>query len=171
VRLGLQAADAEDIGQEVFERVFAALGEFHHHQEGDSFRGWLYRITQNKVRDHHRKRPPGTAGAGGSDSLTRLQQLPAAESGSEDSSVRDREREDRILMRQALKELEAEFEAPTWQAFWRVSALGQAPQDVAQDLGVTRNAVYLAKARVRRRLREEFAGLLDLAAAVPEEAP
>ena len=34
--------------------------------------------------------------------------------------------------------------------------------DIAAELGMTPNAVYLAKARVLRRLREEFAGLEEL---------
>jgi hypothetical protein len=32
---------------------------------------------------------------------------------------------------------------------------------VARDLGITLNAVYLAKSRVKRRIREEFDGLLE----------
>ena len=33
--------------------------------------------------------------------------------------------------------------------------------DVAAELGISVNSVYLAKSRVLRRLREELAGLLD----------
>jgi hypothetical protein len=33
---------------------------------------------------------------------------------------------------------------------------------VAHDLGMTVNAVYLAKSHTLRRLREEFAGIVDL---------
>ena len=43
----------------------------------------------------------------------------------------------------------------------RAHVEGDAPADVAADLGVTPNAVYLAKSRVLRRLREEFASLAD----------
>jgi RNA polymerase sigma-70 factor (ECF subfamily) len=38
---------------------------------------------------------------------------------------------------------------------------GRPAADVARELGMTAHAVYLAKARVLRRLREEVAGLLD----------
>jgi RNA polymerase sigma-70 factor (ECF subfamily) len=50
--------------------------------------------------------------------------------------------------------MQAEFEARTWQAFRRVVIDGQRPADVAADLGLTRNAVYLARSRILRRLRE-----------------
>jgi RNA polymerase sigma-70 factor (ECF subfamily) len=33
--------------------------------------------------------------------------------------------------------------------------------DVALELGISENAVHLAKGRVLRRLRQELAGLLD----------
>jgi RNA polymerase sigma-70 factor (ECF subfamily) len=62
---------------------------------------------------------------------------------------------------QALDLLRREFEERTWQAFWRVAISDQAADDVAVELGITINAVYLAKSRVLRRLREEFADLLE----------
>ena len=37
---------------------------------------------------------------------------------------------------------------------------GGRPRDVAAELGLTVNAVYITKSRVLRRLREEFAGLI-----------
>jgi RNA polymerase sigma-70 factor (ECF subfamily) len=61
-----------------------------------------------------------------------------------------------------LELIQGEFEERTWQAFWRVTAEGQAAKDVAQDLGVTASAVRLAKSRVLRRLREEMEGLEEM---------
>lgn len=55
----------------------------------------------------------------------------------------------------------ADFEEVTWKAFWRVVVDGQAPGAVAQDLAISRNAVYLAKARVLQRLRLEFKDLIQ----------
>jgi RNA polymerase sigma-70 factor, ECF subfamily len=34
--------------------------------------------------------------------------------------------------------------------------------DVARDLGMTSNAVYLAKSHILRRIREEFATFVDV---------
>ena len=53
-----------------------------------------------------------------------------------------------------------EFEARTWEAFWRVVVEGQAPAAVAVALGMSPNAVYVAKSKVLRRFREEFGDLI-----------
>ena len=54
---GVQAEDASDITQEVFQAVARKLVDFHRDQTGDSFRGWLYAITRNKIRDYYSRRP------------------------------------------------------------------------------------------------------------------
>ncbi|MDY0166995.1 MAG: hypothetical protein RBS80_10655 [Thermoguttaceae bacterium] len=59
----------------------------------------------------------------------------------------------------AVKLVQAEFEASTWRAFWRVAVDGQRPADVAEELGMTLHAVYKAKSRVLRRVRQELADL------------
>ena len=56
--------------------------------------------------------------------------------------------------------VKAEFEPTTWQAFWRAAVEGDAAANIAADLGVTKWAIYKAKARVTQRLREELDGLL-----------
>jgi RNA polymerase sigma factor (sigma-70 family) len=54
-RAGLSPDDAADVGQEVFRAVVTAVDGFRRDQPGDSFRGWLCTITQNKIRDHWRR--------------------------------------------------------------------------------------------------------------------
>src|SRR5262245_4007027 len=48
---GLQEADAADVVQEVFRSVVLHLPGFRRERPGDSFRGWLWTITQNKLHD------------------------------------------------------------------------------------------------------------------------
>jgi RNA polymerase sigma-70 factor (ECF subfamily) len=159
-RAGLQPADAADVGQEVFAAVARAIDGFRHNRAGDTFRGWLYVITRNKLRD--RAAPPGAVGAGGSDAQRRLANFATSqpeEIGSSADAEEVNERE--ALCRRAVESVRGEFEPRTWQAFWRTFVDGQAAADVAADLGVTANVVYLARSRVLRRLREEFAALID----------
>ena len=68
-RAGLQPADASNTVQEALQAVARNLGGFHRDRPGDTFRGWLRRITDNKIRDHFRKqgKTPDLA-AGGLDS-------------------------------------------------------------------------------------------------------
>ncbi len=54
----------------------------------------------------------------------------------------------------------AEFENRTWEAFRRAVVEGQSPAQIAADLGMTIQAVYQAKSRVLRRLRQELDGLM-----------
>ena len=48
-----------------------------------------------------------------------------------------------------------------WSAFRRVVLESQKPARVAADLGISVNAVLLAKSRVLRQLRREMDGLLS----------
>src|SRR5262245_4484517 len=54
-RAGLQGPDAEDILQEVFLTVARRASDFRHDRPGDSFRGWLWGITRNKIGDWLRR--------------------------------------------------------------------------------------------------------------------
>jgi RNA polymerase sigma-70 factor (ECF subfamily) len=61
----------------------------------------------------------------------------------------------------ALQVVQAEFEDRTWQAFWKAVVDEQPTAGIAEDLGMTVNAVRLAKSRVLRRLRSELEGLVE----------
>jgi RNA polymerase sigma-70 factor (ECF subfamily) len=158
---GLASEDAEDVGQEVFAAVYRKVADFRRAQAGDTFRGWLRVITRNKVRDLVRRRGDHEETAqGGTDPLRRLLQVPAdADSDFEPAADPT---ETVLLAHRALELLREEFTDEKWQVFHRVVVEGQPPADVAADLGVSVNIVYLTKSRGLRRLREEFAGLLDL---------
>jgi RNA polymerase sigma-70 factor (ECF subfamily) len=155
---GLQASDAADIGQEVFRVVAARLGSFQRANPGDSFRGWLYGITRNKLREHFRRRTVGGEGEGGSEALARLQLLSTALSS--DSSAAGPANARTALMHRALETIRSEFEATTWQAFWRATIDDHKTADIAADLTMSTAAVRQAKYRVLRRLRQELDGML-----------
>jgi RNA polymerase sigma-70 factor (ECF subfamily) len=57
--------------------------------------------------------------------------------------------------------VEREFRPATWQAFRRLVLDGGTPEEVAAELGLSVNAVLIAKSRVLRRLRAEGRGLVD----------
>lgn len=154
---GLQAADALDIGQEVFASVARKLVHFRHDRPDDTFRGWLNRITQNKILDHRRRlvhRPLGTGACNGS----HRNGVSSAVSPDDDSSDCD---ERAWICRRAVTFLREEFEERTWRAFWQTAVSQRRAKEVAAELGMTTNAVYLARHRVLERLRAEFEDLLD----------
>jgi RNA polymerase sigma-70 factor (ECF subfamily) len=151
---GLQDTDAADVVQEVFRSVAGSLQHFHHDGPADSFRGWLWGITKNKLRDHFRTRAGNPAGAGGTDAQQELLEIPDAPPDSTSDPVKP----DAVLVHRALALIQLEFEERTWKAFWRSAIDGQAAGDIAKELGMTARAVRQAKYRVLRRLRQELGG-------------
>lgn len=157
-RANVSEADALDITQEVFAAVSLKLGEFERKKEG-SFRSWLKTITRNKIVDHLRQIGSGPAAGGGTDAKNRMENLPESEAYSLHEN--DAPEEQGIVYRKALDLIKTEFEANTWQAFMETIVGSRSAADVAADLGMTRTAVYTAKSRVLKRLRDEFKDLLD----------
>ena len=153
------AADASDVVQEVFRSVVGNVTSFRRDRPGDSFRGWLYTITLNKVRDHFRYRGGNPEAHGGTTAHRQLQQVPEFADGSP-SSCNDVGTAGAVC-RRALELIKAEFSDRVWGAFWRVTVDGRPPDEVADDLGMTRPAVYQAKYRVLRRLRKELDDLIE----------
>src|SRR6185312_14975562 len=70
----------------------------------------------------------------------------------------DREH-DQHVFRQLLAAIEQDFTPATWAAFRRTAVEGASVAVVALELGISENAVLLAKSRVLKKLRTEAAGL------------
>ncbi len=151
-RMGLQASDASDLVQDLFATLLEKLPTLDLDQN-KSFRAWLRTIMLNRWRDHCRRK--AAALRGGTDAG--LDDVPVPDPA---QFVWENEYRQHIL-RQALELMQAEFQPPTWKAFWGLVVESKPAAVVAKELGLTPVAVYSAKARVLRRLRREFDGLLD----------
>jgi RNA polymerase sigma-70 factor (ECF subfamily) len=154
---GVGSDDAADVLQEVFAAVAAHVGEFRRREDGDTFGGWLRAITHNRVRDFFRQRHGQPEARGGTDAqqqLANLLELPEPTGPTESVET------DSGFLRRALELVRAEFENRTWDAFWWTTVDGRSPADVAEELGMSLQAVYKAKSRVVRRLRRELGDLL-----------
>lgn len=150
-RGGLSPEDASDLMQDVFAAVAKAIGRFDPAAEG-RFRGWLWTITRNKIRDHYRRLDHPEA-RGGDWAMRELAQLP--EKWSDDTSDVTRH-EVRALYHRALDLIRSDFQSQTWKAFW-MSVVEEQPTDqIAEQLGLSSNGVRQAKSRVLRRLRAEL---------------
>jgi RNA polymerase sigma-70 factor, ECF subfamily len=156
---GLQPADAADAAQEVFVAVAAAVSNFRRDRPGDSFRGWLWTIARNKVRDHFRRGHTEAVARGGTDAHQRMLDIPQAASdlSEECPGVPNVPG----LEQRALDLIRAGVEDRTWQAFWRLAVDGQTAAAVAAELGMSVPAVYKAKYRVMRQLRLVLDGLVE----------
>jgi len=155
-RAGLKPEDAADVVQEVFRAVVTHIMGFRRDRPGDSFRGWLWTITQNKLRDYWRREGAQPEAAGGTDAQQRLLQVPASADSLSAESVGSAEA---TAFRLAVETIRPQFAERSWQAFWRVVVEGQCPADVAADLSMSVNAVYVARSRILSRLRQELGDL------------
>ncbi|MCE9608363.1 MAG: sigma-70 family RNA polymerase sigma factor [Planctomycetia bacterium] len=162
-RCGLLAEDAADIVQDVFGVLARRMEDYR--GEG-KFRGWLWTITRNKVRDHLRRSQDQAVAAGGSTAYRYLQQLSDDEpepwsvaeerSAAEKSGVAPWTPGALGVAARTLELIRAEFEPTTWRAFWIATIEKRTAADTAAALGMTKHAVHQAKYRILRRLREEF---------------
>lgn len=158
-RHALQPADADDLVQEVLAAAAAELPRFQYDREKGSFRSWLRVLTVNRLRHFWRAQQSRPTATGDSDFRKRvLDQL--ADPHSDLSRLWDAEH-DRHVAHQLLAQLEPEFEPTTWRAFRRTVLDGLQAAEAAAELGMSVNAVFIAKSRVMRRLRQEMRGLTD----------
>lgn len=149
--------DAEDIVQEVMEVLIRELPGFQRQRNG-SFRRWLRTITAHRVLAYHRGRQRRPVALAAPPEECPLGQL--SDPNSELSILWDQEH-DRYVLRRLLDLIEPMFELNTLAAFRRVVFDEMAPAQVANELGLSVNAILLAKSRVLSRLRQEAEGLLD----------
>jgi RNA polymerase sigma-70 factor, ECF subfamily len=145
---GLQEDDAADLVQDVLVILVQRLPEFQY-QPGKSFRGWMRMVLLNKWRDRMAAAAPGQLNG-------------VAEPEAPDGvALLEEEEYRRYVVGRALRLMQTDFEPTTWQACWE-TVVGERPvAEVAAALGITVNAVYLAKSRVLGQLRRDLAGLLD----------
>jgi RNA polymerase sigma-70 factor, ECF subfamily len=155
-RHALNDDDAADVMQEVLAAVARTIDRFQHAPERGRFRGWLWTITRNKLRDHRRRLERQVNLAESGELACALESLP--EEWSDDASEQSRQ-EVGSLIRRALELIRSEFQPQTWNAFWRSVMDGQPSSQIAEELGLSENSVRQAKSRVLRRLRAELGDL------------
>ena len=68
---------------------------------------------------------------------------------------------DQHVLATLLNQIEIEFRPSTWEAFKRVAVDGAKPADVAAELEVTVNSVFIAKSRVMARLKAVGKYMID----------
>lgn len=156
-RCGVGPEATADVMQEVFAAAARHIERFAYRQDGDAFRGWLWTVARNKVRDYHRNRRRQFEPRGGSTALQRLTEFP------DEASLPVDEPTDAAalsgLIRRGLDQVRSEFQEQTWTAFWRCSVDGLPTDLVAAQLQMTPAGVRQARSRVLRRLREKFGEL------------
>jgi RNA polymerase sigma-70 factor (ECF subfamily) len=149
--------ETEDVVQDVMAVVVRELPGFQRQRKG-SFRSWLRTVTANRALAYYHllQRQPRGAGAPLEECPLALLQDPASEL----SLLWDQEH-DRHVLRRLLELIEPLFEETTLAAFRRAVFDEIEAVRVAEELGISVAAVWLAKSRVLKALRQEAEGLID----------
>jgi RNA polymerase sigma factor (sigma-70 family) len=147
---GFQHADALELTQEVLLAVSRSIDRWDVDPHRGSFRGWLSRVSRNLMVNllvNQRRHPRGVGD-------TDFQRLLAeqVDPACEESQEYDLEHR-RSQFRWAAARIRHEFRPATWQAFWKTCVDGLPIRRVADELGMSAGAIYVARSRVMARLR------------------
>lgn len=156
--LGLQAADAEDVVQEVLSAVARSISDWVGRHDRGPFRAWLFRVARNKAIDYIARRKNRVWAVGGEEAARLLGEVEAAAEVSDqfDSEIR------REVFERAAEVVRSKVSDTTWQSFHRTTVVGQTIEEVAAQLGVSIGSVYIARSRVMKRLRDTIKSIEEL---------
>ncbi len=151
---GVPDADADDLAQEILLVIFREMPSFDHNGRKGAFRKWVPSVTVNRLRGYWRARRNGPLN-GHDERLALLE-----DEGGEPGRAWDREQDEHVAA-QVMRLVEPVFAPSTWRPFRLVVVEGRSAASVAEESGLSVNAVLIGKSRVLRRLREEVRGLVS----------
>ena len=149
-RKGIQAADAEDLAQQVLLSVAGAIERWQPDQQRARFRTWLQTIVRNAILNAVQRRSPDQAAGGDSDS--ERFEIDQNTRTDDEETLRDEYR--RELFQQAAQQIHAEFAKDTWDSFWKTAVQGIDIDSLSSQTGRTRGSIYASRSRIMKRLRE-----------------
>lgn len=155
-RYEVQPSDADDLVQEVLTVAARELPSFDHSGREGALRAWLRKTLVFRLRNFWRSQKRRPTAKGDSDFLRQLDEL--EDPHSQLSQIWQQEHDEHVL-RHLLQNSRSKFTPNTWQAFRRVVFGGEKVTDVAADIGISANAVLIAKSRVLSHLKREADGL------------
>ncbi len=148
--------DVDDVTQEILSRVFRSFSSFAHNGRRGAFRNWLGQIvSQQTWRYFQRMQKQPVV------SLMAPEQFEEFVPATGEMESRWEAEHDRYLLGRLLELIKPEFAESTWHAFLQVAIRNVSVETVARNLGLSVNAVVIAKSRVLRRLRILGKDLLD----------
>ena len=131
--------------------VAQSINRFEYNQKKGTFRGWLLRVTRNKLLKYFSKLQKQPIGSGRTTIQAKLEETPnAAETDHWNNAYQQR------LFQWASGEVRDEFAEKTWSAFWLTAVENQGSQKIATELQMSLGAVYIAKSRVIARIRKQI---------------
>ncbi len=154
---GLQVADAEDVTQEVLTVLSDTLRDFVYNPEKGRFRNYLQVVTRRAVGQLVARQERRTAQGG-----QNTQDLLEAVEAREDLANKLQQEFDHEILELAQQRVAQRVDARTLEAFRLTAEQGLTGEDAARQLDMKVAAVYMARSRVQKLLREEVEKLEQL---------
>jgi RNA polymerase sigma factor (sigma-70 family) len=151
---GLQEADAQDVTQEVFLKLSMRMQEFRYDPQG-SFRAWLKTVSHHTWQDYLRKQRKAGQAGGSADAMNHLHAIEARDDLEKWIAAAG----DEELLKEAAVRVRIRVEPRTWDAFRLLALEGRSGAEAAKVLGMKVGALFVARSKVQRMLREELARL------------
>lgn len=148
-RLGLTEQDAQDAAQEALLAFVQTYREGAYDRDKGRLRTWLFGIATHKVRDIQRRRGKQLVIVDDADTTRFLNKIPDDRSLSE---VWEAEWA-RAILTECMEQVRQKVKPQTMEAFELFALKGMPAAKVAQQLGMTENAVWIAKNRVVSHMR------------------
>lgn len=147
---GMQAADIENLVQEVWITVAQNVGEWLDRKDRGDFRAWLRRIANNQAVNLLTRRATRPWAQGGSEVERELARVVSREGIESHFEVEYR----RTLFILAAQKVRQETSEHNWQAFWLTSIEGLSVEQVSRELQLRPANIYFARSRVMARLKK-----------------
>jgi len=157
---GLDEADAEDVAQETLLGFAQAYREDGYDRSKGRLSNWLFGIAWRRIDHVRRKGHRAVVERIAADDATAFwAQVPDDAAASQAWELEW----EQALMERCVQRARSEVQPQTFRAFEMLVLEQKSVDEVVAELGVTRNAVYIAKHRVVTRVKELIAELEDVA--------
>jgi RNA polymerase sigma-70 factor (ECF subfamily) len=150
IKLGLSNTEAEDAAQETLLTFFKSYQQGKYDKEKGHLRHWLFGIAKNVILNLRGNQP--------------LEKLVADQTTNtsfwdliqDDHSLQTTWQDcwQQMLLEKCLQLVKREFDSKVFEAFSLYALSGIAAEEVAKQLSISTNAVYISKSRILSRLRE-----------------
>jgi RNA polymerase sigma-70 factor (ECF subfamily) len=150
-RFGLSDAEADDALQDILTAFVEAYRAGKYDREKGRLSSWLFGIAYRQIANRRRERAVQQGKRDPRGDQTSFWGKVPDEAEAEQRWDADWEN---AVLEACLRQVRSEVSENTYAAFERTVRLGRTPDEAAAELGMTRNAVYVAKHRVLKRLEE-----------------
>jgi RNA polymerase sigma-70 factor, ECF subfamily len=156
-RLGLEEDRANDLTQEVFVRLLQALPTFELDSKRGRFRSYLWKLTYSALVDEARRFKARRQAE--EQWVKRFHESSEAESRKVQDELNEINQE--LILKRALPSVHSKTSRTAWACFEQRLLRDRPGADIAAELGIPADAVYVYASRVLKAVRKQCAALAD----------